>query len=206
MSTAPVPEASSVVNATADDVGVIAPVLAAAFARDPVGEWMAPDPRSRIDRLTEFFSVELDRFTLPHGRVLHVPNRGAALWLPPGRWRVPPLLLLRSLPQLGRVFGRRTAVVLRGLGRIEHVHPRLPHWYLPFVGVAPRHQGRGVGSALLAAVLEECDRDGLPAYLEATRERNMALYLRHGFEVRAQLNLPGGPPLWPMWREPRRQS
>jgi GNAT superfamily N-acetyltransferase len=60
-----------------------------------------------------------------------------------------------------------------------------------------------VGSALLRAVLERCDRDGTPAYLEASCERNRQLYLRHGFTDLEPLPLPdGGPVMYPMWREP----
>lgn len=66
-----------------------------------------------------------------------------------------------------------------------------------------RAPGRGVGSALMRPVLETCDRDGVPAYLEATSERNKRLYLRHGFEVTDEIRLPDGPTLWRMWRAPR---
>ena len=48
-----------------------------------------------------------------------------------------------------------------------------------------------------------CDRDRVPAYLEATSERNKQLYLRHGFEVTDEIPLPDGPNMWPMWRSPR---
>jgi hypothetical protein len=62
----------------------------------------------------------------------------------------------------------------------------------------------GFGAALLRPMLERCDADGVPAYLEATSPRNRALYERHGFEVTEELKLPaGGPPIWLMWREPR---
>lgn len=57
----------------------------------------------------------------------------------------------------------------------------------------------------MAPVLERCDREGLPAYLEASSARNRALYLRHGFEVVEEVHLPAdGPPVWLMWRNPRR--
>ena len=52
-------------------------------------------------------------------------------------------------------------------------------------------------------MLDRCDRDGLPAYLEATSTRNRDLYLRLGFAVLEQMELPGGGPLvWRMWRGP----
>lgn len=82
--------------------------------------------------------------------------------------------------------------------------PRQPHWYLATLGTAPERQGRGVGSTLLATVLDRLDEEGLPAYLESSKERNVAFYARHRFEVVRELVVPhGGPRLWLMWREPR---
>jgi hypothetical protein len=44
---------------------------------------------------------------------------------------------------------------------------------------------------------------GLPRVLRATTiKRNLPLYRRQGFEVREELDLPNGPRLWTMWREP----
>jgi hypothetical protein len=54
----------------------------------------------------------------------------------------------------------------------------------------------------MAPVLERCDRDGTPAYLNATSPRNRALYERHGFRTVNELRTSDCPPLWAMWREP----
>jgi ribosomal protein S18 acetylase RimI-like enzyme len=81
----------------------------------------------------------------------------------------------------------------------EH-HPETPCWYLPFIGIDPQHQGRGLGSRLLAEGLARCDRDRLPAYLEASSARNRALYERHGFVGTGELRAGDSPPLWPMLR------
>jgi ribosomal protein S18 acetylase RimI-like enzyme len=71
------------------------------------------------------------------------------------------------------------------------------------LGTAPEHQGKGLGSAMMAPVLHRCDDEGLPAYLESSKESNIAFYRRHGFEVVGEVVVPDGPTLWPMWREPR---
>jgi hypothetical protein len=56
---------------------------------------------------------------------------------------------------------------------------------------------------VLGPVLDICDREGLPAYLESSKERNVAFYRHHGFEVTGELSLPeGSVRLWLMWREP----
>ena len=56
-------------------------------------------------------------------------------------------------------------------------------------------------------VLVHCDREGLPCYLESSKERNVPFYRRHGFEVVQEVSLPGdGPSIWTMWREPQGAS
>ena len=50
-------------------------------------------------------------------------------------------------------------------------------------------------------MLEHCDRQGVRAYLDTTTTRNKRLYERHGFQAEDPF-ASGGPPLWPMWRQP----
>jgi GNAT superfamily N-acetyltransferase len=189
---------------TVDDVAEAAATLARAFYDDPVGMWCVPPPTRRTKLLHQLFGIQARDISGPHGACLVSDDlAGVALWKPPGTWKVSPLLIVRMLPRFGRIFGRRLPLVLRALNDLEKVHPREPHYYLPFIGVAPERQGRGVGSALLAPVLERCDAEGVGAYLEATCEANLRLYARHGFEARAEVRLPNGPPVWPMWRDPR---
>jgi hypothetical protein len=47
-----------------------------------------------------------------------------------------------------------------------------------------------------------CDREGARACLDAVSERNKRAYERHGFQAEDPFAPPGGPPLWPMWRQP----
>jgi GNAT superfamily N-acetyltransferase len=101
--------------------------------------------------------------------------------------------------------GDDTARLMTLLELVHPEHPRgVPHQYLFVLGTRPEWQSQGLGSALLRAVLDPCDDAGTSAYLEATNERNKQLYLRHGFEVRTTVRMPGGPPVWCMWREPTR--
>ncbi|MDP1821280.1 MAG: GNAT family N-acetyltransferase [Acidimicrobiales bacterium] len=87
---------------------------------------------------------------------------------------------------------------------MEKAHRRHPeHYYLSVLGTAPDRQGEGVGSALMAPVVARCDEEGIGAYLESSKEANIPFYRRHGFEVVEELQLPSGPGLWPMWRDPR---
>ncbi|MGB3138849.1 MAG: N-acetyltransferase [Nodosilinea sp.] len=69
------------------------------------------------------------------------------------------------------------------LEQMDHHHLHYPHWYLSFLGVDPKHRSQGHGSELLSIVLDQCDRRGLPAYLESSNPENVPFYQRHGFEV-----------------------
>jgi hypothetical protein len=56
---------------------------------------------------------------------------------------------------------------------------------------------------VLAPVLEICDRDGVPAYLESSKESNIAFYERQRFELIDEVSVPGSSVrLWLMWRDP----
>ena len=52
----------------------------------------------------------------------------------------------------------------------------------------------------MAAGVAECDRRGLPAYLEATSDSSRSLYERHGFAVTGEIDVGEAPPVWPMLR------
>ena len=133
---------------------------------------------------------------------------GSASWIAPGD-------MPRSKARDARIAagalgafvrGRNRAGALRLLGAVDKRHPREPHWYLALLGVDPRFQRQGVGHALVQPVLERCDAEGQPAYLETQKEENLAFYARFGFEVTKRVELDGAPPIWLMWRDPSSQA
>lgn len=173
--------------------------LVRAFADDPAARWMYPQTR----RYLEFFPRFVESFAGPafeSGVVEQVGGyRGAALWLPPG---VPPdenaivALIESSVPE------RERPAMLAVFEEMGRYHPPDPHWHLPMIGVEPRDQGAGYGSALLAAALARCDATGTLAYLESSNPRNIPFYRRHGFEVLGTIQAGASPPVTPMLREP----
>jgi GNAT superfamily N-acetyltransferase len=191
--------------ATESDHEAAAEALALAFADDPAWAHLLPDADSRAERLLSFFTAEIANLVPDYREVwIAEEGRGAAIWARPGRWRVPFLRTMRPAPRMGRVFGRRLPLATWVQLRLERHHRgRPPHWYLHYLGVEPRAQGRGLGGALMAPVLERCDGEGIPAHLEASTERSRVLYERNGFAHVDTFHLPaGGPPLREMWREP----
>ncbi|HZP30716.1 MAG TPA: GNAT family N-acetyltransferase [Acidimicrobiia bacterium] len=193
--------------ATEDEAPALGAVLSRAFLDDPGFAWAAPHDGRRQRLGPRYFELLMRHVYLPKGETHTTGDgRAVALWAPPDRWKVPARRLLPLLPVMARACGATLPRTMRMLGLMERLHEQHvePHYYLAFVGTDPPAQGQGLGSALLAHVLHRCDVDGVPAYLEASSPANRSLYHRHGFEVVDELRWPGGgPPFWPMWREPR---
>jgi ribosomal protein S18 acetylase RimI-like enzyme len=174
--------------------------VVAAFIADPVVRWIYPDASQYLrafPRVVDAFAGK----SFENGSAYSFWQAGAvALWLGPG---VEPdsdtmaeimetTVSKHLMDDLNGFFEQQLAV-----------HPHEPHWYLPLIGVDPAYQGRGLGAALLDHALAISDKDGLPAYLEATSPNNRRLYERHGFEVVGEIQYGDSPAMWPMWREPR---
>jgi ribosomal protein S18 acetylase RimI-like enzyme len=189
-------------KATAKDIPAMGDMLARAFHHDPIVDWVFQDEHRRPKYTRRFFSGRAR--VLIGQREIYLADDGAAaaMWARPDEWRDPPLQAFKELAVLTPGVGRRAIQVMRGLIHVESRHPKPPHWYLAVLGTEPDRQGEGLATALLRQVLDDCDRDEVPAYLETGTERNVAFYTRHGFKVSEELRLPKGPPIWLMWRDP----
>jgi ribosomal protein S18 acetylase RimI-like enzyme len=189
-------------EATEGDIPAMGEMLARAFHQDPIVAWVFRDERRRPKYTRRFFEGRAR--VLIGQREIYVAGDGAAaaMWARPDEWRDPPLQAFKELAVLVPGVRWRALQVMRGLIQVESHHPKAPHWYLAVLGTEPRHQGEGLATALLRQVLDDCDRDEVPAYLETGTERNVAFYTRHGFKVSEELRLPNGPPIWLMWRDP----
>ena len=183
--------------ATSVDVPALSNLLAEAFFDDPVFRWCFSDKSRRREILPRWFELVVSA-NLGHGEIY--TNDGViagAVWLPPNTHDDEQLTTA-----LGEVSGEFVGNLFDAFELMAEQHPHEPHHYLFLLATSPEWQGCGAGSAVLRPVLDMCDRDAMPAYLEASTERNKALYLRHGFEVVGEIKLPKGPSMWPMWRSP----
>ena len=189
-------------KASVSDVPRVATALSRAFFDDPVFRWGYPDDARRRELLPGFFSLFTE--TLQRHDEIYVIGQGtaAALWAPPGQAPVPEQEAERFGRRLEELSGANAERLFAISKVIEEHHPPGSYYFLQFIGVTPESQGAGIGSTLLGHMLERCDREGVRAYLDATSAHNKRLYERHGFRASAEYGPEGGPPLWPMWRDP----
>ena len=166
-------------RADQSDRATLVRLLDTAFMNDPVSSWVFPDETHRRAVHGLFMGVFADT-ALAEGWVDIMEDAAMAAWL-----QVPAGLPEEEddtparMREIADPDNERAELVGRLTGAI-HPHDRA-HAYLLMIAVDPAHQGKGLGTALIEPVLQRCDREGLPAYLEASTERSRRLYERLGF-------------------------
>ncbi len=196
-------------------------ILARAFHDDPLSVYLVPDDAKRarllpwlyerIVRYGAMYNGELLSTSLPFplGKGPGVRSDAVAVWMPPGLAHTPVLRLVRAgLAFTPIKFGLNTIGRFIAANTVERLRAKLapePHWYLWVIGVEPERQGQGLGSSLIEPMLQRADAEGAHCYLETHKKRNVAFYIKHGYNVVHSGSVPsGGPPYWCLKREPRR--
>ncbi len=185
------------------DHDMLGSIVAEGFADDPVNLWAFRGTAP----MRPIYTAMAEDLYIPRG-FGHYSSSGdaCALWLPPGE-KVN--FGLRATFAIGHALVRHGGFgaarnALKVDAAMSRKHPAEPHFYLFAIAARPEAQGKGLGGALMREALARIDREGMPAYLENSKERNLGFYRHFGFEVREQIKAADdAPPLWAMWREPR---
>jgi GNAT superfamily N-acetyltransferase len=177
-----------------DRVAEAAEVLARAMVDEPFSRWLLPDRDEFLAVHYDLFA-ELIRLAFAEGRVdtWGDPITGVAVWLRrpslvPGQKPGSALGGTGAFPAHAAERVERFAAVLRQLR--ERARPD-EHACLDTIAVLPESRRRGVATSLLDMGHAWADGEGLPCALETDTARNVAFYARRGYEVVAELPLPG---------------
>ena len=193
---------AKIVRADETDADAIITILSTGFQNDPVSRWLFPDDDARERLHPEFFGP-IVQMALEDGEIYTIEDRsGTALWLPvTAHHEDQPGLGELYEPILGADYAKRIAAFDE---RSTANHPdHEDHFYLPFIAVRPQFFDQGIGTALLRDRLAALDSQGLPTYLEASNRDSARLYERLGYKrLDRTTDMPGGPSLYPMWRNP----
>jgi len=179
------------------DLAAAAGLLARAFRDNPLNRAVIGEPAGRRLRCNQVaMRVHLPLAAASGSvRVARRERRlaGVLIAAPPGTWPFPRPGLgggLRLVLGQGPRVVRRWSEVSQALQAQRWIGP---HWYLASLAVEPELWGRGIGSALLRAWLEEVDAESARAYLETDSPENVGFYRRAGFVVERELRILGVP-------------
>lgn len=198
---------TGLVRLTAADSKAALETIALAFYQDVLWHYMLPVQEPLYSRAVRSIMGFPVRYAIRYGEV-YAPSpamEGVAVWQTP---TTPSFDLIRSLQsglleilalwvRLGRKHVRHLLDASKTVLEARVRNAPIPHYYLEIIGVRPDHQGKGVGSRLIAPMLVRADCENVPCYLETQTESNVAFYRKRGFAVVEALHMPhGGPQVW----------
>ena len=180
-------------------------VLGRAFVDDPLMRYYFEGDHDRAlpVQTTMTLAVEL---TLRHGTAFRLDCGGdligAALLLPPSVPDFPLPAVIAAVLRTPRLWRPRGLLRHFGVSASIAAHrPAFPCWVLLSLGVEPANQHRGHGAWLLERILGSLPTPAAIC-LETDNERNLPLYLRHGFAITSEYltHHDRGPRTWSMLR------
>jgi GNAT superfamily N-acetyltransferase len=177
-----------------------ADLIALSFDHLDANRYLVPEATDRLPVMRHFFHILVEHAADGNGEVLRTDDGSAvAVWFDRTREPVEPRDYEQRLKNgAGHYVERFDALDTL----LETHHPDEQHWHLAFLAVHPQRWGTGLGSALMQHTHDRLDRQGAPAYLEATNDDNRRVYRRHGYEDMQPgvIELPDGTPFYRMWR------
>lgn len=185
-------------------------LLAASMRDNPLHQRVFASGDARLEPLLATAFVRLLRRQMRVGCVLGAYEGdvlvGVAAMVPPGHCQ-PDLqeqVAMLSILARGRALHRLPWIGhwLRTWARQD---PQFDHWHLGPAAVDRMHQGRGIGSRLMAAICDRLDQEQGIGHLETDKPQNVRLYRRGGFEVVAEQSVLGVTN-WFMQRQPARTT
>lgn len=181
------------------DLPALSQTLANAFAQDPFHGWAIATASARRRRSPRFYAAMMAR-EIGRGKVLMTDGGEATAIWHDSESSSGVLREVRFSLRMIEILRHRLPVVGIGTALTSRYHPNTPHWFLVVLGVDVNHQRRGHGRTLMEPILQLCDADRKPAYLEASTTANVEYYRQFGFEVVRPYRLLFGPTIYPMIR------
>lgn len=180
---------------TTTEVDRCASLLAAAFMDEPLTSWIIDEKAVRKPFLKTMFNVTVRQY-LAFGDVLvDDAVHGISLGFPPDSWPPPTAFddeftdLRLGLPTRART---RLDIVDEHLAPL---HPHEDHYYFGYAAVA-HGSSRGLGTALIAGLVEVADTVATISHAEAGNDGGRIILERSGFAIEHVVDLPDGPRVW----------
>jgi ribosomal protein S18 acetylase RimI-like enzyme len=195
-------------SASSHEHAELGKITAEAFSEDPFNTWLF-----KKTEIMELIYSSLAREVYLPGRLCYFATSdpsdadvGATMWMVSSD--IGDLSLATSIKIAWKVLTSLGPGAVYKILKFEKEaskrKPRGPYMYLFSVGVLKSVRGTGLGRKLMLPMLEACDRENLPVFLESSNPENHGYYASLGFRTQEIYHFTkGAPPMEAMLRHPR---
>lgn len=195
---------------TKKDIPLGAETLSSAFTNDPLWQKLFQGSEYEDKKRKAFFEIPLRQgiyYGNAYGSSSNLEGVGVVI---PGKyayttlWQVIRTGCLGAISRVGNEIGSKVNKMFEPFIK-EHkaLNAKGEYLYINILGVNLLNQGKGLGGALLNAIIDEANQKSLPLYLETETEENVRFYEKYGFKVYKTITLPiVDHKMWTMIKEP----
>lgn len=178
------------IRANYKDKKAIVDILTLSFENNQSVNYIIKKQGRRIKRIRALMSYAFDICHLYGEVFLSEDKKACALILLPDKKKT----TLRSIWLDTRLVFSCIGIgnvkkVMDREAKIKEAHPKERMYYLWFIGVAPSHQNRGIGTAFLNDIIENSRNKNRTIFLETSTPINLPWYKKNGFSVYNELDL-----------------
>lgn len=171
-------------KATDNDKLLILQILTASFADNQSVNYIIRKDKKQNKRIHALMNYSFEVCRMFGDVLLSSDRKACALIIYPDEKKTTFKSILLDIKLIVQCVGfKNVKKTLRRESLIKKVQPREAMTYLWFIGVSPANQGNGIGSNLLADIIEYSKIKRRPVYLETSTLINLPWYKKFGFKV-----------------------
>ena len=165
------------IKAKYTDKSLVVDILSRSFDTNRSVNYVTKQDKNRLIRIRNLMEYSFEICSLFGEIYLSEDRNGCVLLLIPDRKKITLKSFLLDLKLTLSCIGfSRIVNVLEREWKIKKHHPKIPIYYLWFIGVNPNTQNEGIGSTLIDEIINESILHKRDIYLETSTLRNIPWY------------------------------
>lgn len=172
------------------DKNLVVDILTDSFEDNKSVNYIVKQDNKRNQRMRKLMEYSFDVCYLFGDVFLSDDKKGCALILLPDKKKTSLKSILLDIKLIISCIGlSNIKKAMDREAKIKKLQPKELKYYLWFIGVDPKEQNKGIGSALLSEVIKEGLSKQRSIYLETSTSKNIPWYEKFGFKIYNELNL-----------------
>lgn len=178
------------IRAEYSDKKRVADILTRSFDDNKSVNYIVKQDKKRNQRLRKLMEYSFDVCYLFGKIFLTEDKKGCALIVLPDKKKTTIRSILLDMNLIFSCIGLvNVKKAMDRESRIRKLQPKVPMYYLWFIGVEPDEQNKGIGSSLLNEIITESDAEKRIICLETSTLKNIPWYQKSGFTIYNILDL-----------------